>query len=215
MTVDRKHQIVFYVALPLVLGLIMGGSRAGMGRLMSPQLSLAYWVGSMLLMWSSFGIGSRIAAWTLKPWKPPLWLILLAGAILARFATEPLAQLWINEFVRTLDPNVGGGAQRASAARPERLRSHDRQSRAEQIIIDSGVPYTIIRNGLLPKDPQPPATGRAYLTSDLTSFGEVTRDDLAILTLDVMDNPARLNRLYHAIDPELKLRTDALPAPAR
>lgn len=48
MTVDRKHQIVFYVALPLVLGLIMGGSRAGMGRLMSPQLSLAYWVGSML-----------------------------------------------------------------------------------------------------------------------------------------------------------------------
>jgi uncharacterized protein YbjT (DUF2867 family) len=79
---------------------------------------------------------------------------------------------------------------------------------AEKVVIASGVPYTIIRNGLIPLDPQPPATERAFLTPDVTSWGEVTRDDLAIFTLDVMDNPARLNKIYHAIDPTLKLRAD-------
>ncbi|MDX2225382.1 MAG: NAD(P)H-binding protein [Rhodospirillaceae bacterium] len=80
------------------------------------------------------------------------------------------------------------------------------KGKAEQVMIDGGLPYTIIRNGLLPRDPQPPATLRAILTTDLTTFGEVTRDDLAIFTLDVMDHPARLNRIYHAVDPTLKTR---------
>lgn len=77
---------------------------------------------------------------------------------------------------------------------------------AEKAVIAGGVPYTIIRHGLVPYDPQPPATERAYLTRDLSTWGEITRDDLAILTLDAMDNPARLNRIYHAIDPHLRLR---------
>jgi uncharacterized protein YbjT (DUF2867 family) len=79
---------------------------------------------------------------------------------------------------------------------------------AETAVIESGVPYTIIRNGLIPQDPQPPATERAFLTPDVSTFGEVTRDYLAIFTLDVMDHPARLNKIYHAIDPTLKLRVD-------
>ncbi|MDX2145536.1 MAG: NAD(P)H-binding protein [Rhodospirillaceae bacterium] len=86
---------------------------------------------------------------------------------------------------------------------------------AERVVIESGVPYTIIRNGLFPQDPQPPATERAFLTPDVTTFGEVTRDDLAIFTLDVMDNPARLNKIYHAIDPTLKLRVDETRRRAR
>ncbi len=77
----------------------------------------------------------------------------------------------------------------------------------EKVILESGLPYVIIRNGLLPQDPQPAATGRGYLTSDLSTFGEVTRDDLAILTLDSMYNPARWNKIYHAIDDGLHLRT--------
>lgn len=77
---------------------------------------------------------------------------------------------------------------------------------AEKVIIDSGLPYTIIRNGLLPLDPQPPATQRARLTVDFSTFTEVTRDDLAMFTLDAMDNPARLNMIYHAADESLKTR---------
>jgi uncharacterized protein YbjT (DUF2867 family) len=79
---------------------------------------------------------------------------------------------------------------------------------AEKAVIAGGVAYTIIRNGLVPYDPQPPATGHAYLTPDVSTWGEVTRDDLAILTLDALDNPARFNRIYHAIDPQLQLRRE-------
>ena len=78
---------------------------------------------------------------------------------------------------------------------------------AEKVIIESGISYVIIRNGLIPQDPQPPATGRGYLTSDHSTFGEITRDDLAILTVDSIYNPARWNKIYHAIDPDLHLRT--------
>ena len=81
----------------------------------------------------------------------------------------------------------------------------------EKAIIESGVPYTIIRNGLLPLEPQPPATQRARLTVDYTTFTEVTRDDLAMFTLDAMDNPARMNMIYHAADESLKTRPEFRP----
>jgi uncharacterized protein YbjT (DUF2867 family) len=82
---------------------------------------------------------------------------------------------------------------------------------AERAIIESGLAYTIIRNGLLPLDPQPPATQRARLTVDHSTFTEVTRDDLAIFTLDVMDNPGRMNMIYHAADESLKTRDGFRP----
>jgi uncharacterized protein YbjT (DUF2867 family) len=79
------------------------------------------------------------------------------------------------------------------------------KGRAEKILIDSGVPYTIIRHGRVPGGPQPPATGTAYLSTDQAIFGDMTRADLAILTLDCLDNPARLNKIYHATDPNYKM----------
>jgi uncharacterized protein YbjT (DUF2867 family) len=83
------------------------------------------------------------------------------------------------------------------------------KGKAEIAVRESGVPYTIIRNGLIRNsEPLPPATQKAGLTADETTFSPVTRADLAILTLDVMDNPTRINRVYHAIDP-------SIPLPAR
>lgn len=83
------------------------------------------------------------------------------------------------------------------------------KGKAETVITAGGVPYTIIRNGVIPNaEPLPPATHKAGLTVDQTTFSAVTRADLAILTLDVMDNPARLNRIYHAIDATLAMPTE-------
>lgn len=76
---------------------------------------------------------------------------------------------------------------------------------AERVIIESGLPYTIIRNGWVPMDPQPPPTHKAMLSTDLTTFSGTTRDDLAILTLDVIGNPARLNKIYHAVDQSVQI----------
>ncbi len=108
-----------------------------------------------------------------------------------------------------LHGSIGAGDNRMEVPALRGTPGSDRladKGLAEKAVIAGGVPYTIIRHGLVPYDPQPPATERAYLTRDLTTWGEVTRDDLAILTLDVMDNPARMNRIFHAIDPELRLR---------
>ncbi|MBL8644889.1 MAG: NAD(P)H-binding protein [Rhodospirillaceae bacterium] len=83
------------------------------------------------------------------------------------------------------------------------------KGKAEALIIAGGVPYTIIRNGVLPNtEPLPPATHKAGLTVDYTTFSAITRADLAILTLDCIDNPARLNRIYHAIDATLPIPTE-------
>ena len=73
------------------------------------------------------------------------------------------------------------------------------KGRAEQILIDSGIGYTIIRNGLLQPDGTPP-TDSARLTDDQAIMSVVTRADLAILTVQCMDQADCMNRIYHAVD---------------
>jgi uncharacterized protein YbjT (DUF2867 family) len=72
---------------------------------------------------------------------------------------------------------------------------------AERVLIDSGVPYCIIRHGRVPADPQPPPTGQSWLSTDQSIFDDMTRADLAMLTLDCLDNPARMGKIFHATDP--------------
>ncbi len=128
----------------------------------------------------------------------------------ARWIIQNARRTGVRQFI--LHGSVGAGNNRdevpALAGAPVSDRLVDK-GLAEKAIIEGGVHYTIIRHGLVPYDPQPPATQRAYLTTDLSIWGEITRDDLAILTLDVLGNPARYDRIYHAIDPQLRLRRDA------
>lgn len=73
---------------------------------------------------------------------------------------------------------------------------------AEVILENSGVDYTIIRNGLLEFEPVEP-TGKGYLTEDIDAFGRITRTDLAALSIDCMDNADCLGKIYHAMDSSL------------
>jgi uncharacterized protein YbjT (DUF2867 family) len=75
---------------------------------------------------------------------------------------------------------------------------------AEMTLEDSGVGYTIIRNGLLDREPAA-ATGSAYLTEDTTTFSRVVRADLAALALNCVDNPACMGKVYHAQDDSLAM----------
>lgn len=84
------------------------------------------------------------------------------------------------------------------------VRLNDK-GRAETVLVNSGVPYTIIRNGFIDAG-NPPATNRARMTEDQSVFGRITRADLAILTLDCLGQKSCLGKVYHAID-------DALPMP--
>jgi uncharacterized protein YbjT (DUF2867 family) len=73
---------------------------------------------------------------------------------------------------------------------------------AEEILVSSGVPYTIIRHlTLLPM--QFKESGHAKLTKDRRVVGAVTRDGLARLTRECLDNPSCMNVMFHAVDEQL------------
>ncbi len=73
------------------------------------------------------------------------------------------------------------------------------KSDAEDILRNSGVPYTIIRHmTLLPMETK--ESGQASLTDDHTTIGAVTRDGLARLTMECLDAPKCMNKILHAVD---------------
>jgi uncharacterized protein YbjT (DUF2867 family) len=73
---------------------------------------------------------------------------------------------------------------------------------AEQVLVASGVPYTIVRHlSLLPA--QFKESGQARLSTDRSVVGAVTRDGLARLTRECLDNPRCLNVVFHAVDEQL------------
>jgi uncharacterized protein YbjT (DUF2867 family) len=73
------------------------------------------------------------------------------------------------------------------------------KAEAEVVLEESGINYTIVRNGLLELEPAP-ATGRGRLIEDQNSFGRITRTDLTRITLECMDNRDCYGKIYHAQD---------------
>lgn len=76
------------------------------------------------------------------------------------------------------------------------------KAEAEQILEESGIHFTIIRNGLLEFEPAIPTTN-GILTDDQNTFGRITRTDLARLAVECVGNPMCYDKIYHAIDPSL------------
>ncbi|MBL8200784.1 MAG: SDR family oxidoreductase [Chromatiales bacterium] len=82
------------------------------------------------------------------------------------------------------------------------------KSKAEDYLKTSGLDYTIIRpGGLLDKEPQ----GRAYLTEDTRAMSWIRRSDLAALTVQALDDPRAIGKVYHAFDPD-RTRFWSIPA---
>lgn len=82
------------------------------------------------------------------------------------------------------------------------------KTKAEDYLKTSGLDYTIIRpGGLLDKEAQ----GKAYLTEDTRSMSWIRRADLARLTVQALDDPRAIGKIYHAFDPE-RTRFWSIPA---
>jgi uncharacterized protein YbjT (DUF2867 family) len=76
------------------------------------------------------------------------------------------------------------------------------KGRAERLLIDSGISYTIIRNGILLSADLPP-TRTARLSTDQRLMRKVRRTDLGLLTVLCVGNPDYLNGIWHAVDDSL------------
>ncbi|MBT5240386.1 MAG: NAD(P)H-binding protein [Proteobacteria bacterium] len=74
----------------------------------------------------------------------------------------------------------------------------------ERHLMESGAPYTIIRNlVLLPADIK--ESGKAAITTDQSKRGVVTRDALARFTIECLDNIECINEIFHAYDDAIEL----------
>ncbi len=75
---------------------------------------------------------------------------------------------------------------------------------AETILVNSGVPYTIMRHmTLLPFETT--ESGNARMTTDHRTVGAISRDGLARLTLECIDNEECLNTIFHVVDDDVEL----------
>jgi uncharacterized protein YbjT (DUF2867 family) len=81
------------------------------------------------------------------------------------------------------------------------------KSKAEDYLKASGLDFTIIRpGGLMDKEAQ----GRAFLTEDTRAMSWIRRADLGRLTVQALDDPRSIGRIYHAHDPD-RTRFWAIP----
>lgn len=71
------------------------------------------------------------------------------------------------------------------------------KAKAESYLIDSGLDYTIIRPGGLTDKP---ANGLGILTDDIKATGVISRAEVARLTVESINDPETVNKIYTAIE---------------
>ena len=125
-----------------------------------------------------------------------------SGKLIARWsAATKVAQVILHSSVGVGESRGVYPSDRVGAMSPL-MQS---KGSAEQALIDSGVSYTIIRNAIL-RDLPPGTVDHASLTEDQHAFGPVSREGLARLTRECVDNPACSRRIFHAVDGTMVVR---------
>lgn len=77
----------------------------------------------------------------------------------------------------------------------------DMKTQAEELLVHSDLDYTILRPGGLTSEP---GTGTGISTEDHSVMGVITREDLARLVVQCLDDDRTIGKIYHTIDPEIK-----------
>ena len=104
--VPRRHLLVFYVGIPGMVAVLFGLNHAGMGRFLPVEVGVAYWLGIFVPAWFMLDACSRLGAAFLRPWSPPLWLVLLIGSVTAMFVLQPYAVWHSVLYAGQLPPGV-------------------------------------------------------------------------------------------------------------
>lgn len=87
----------FSLLAPIIMGFVLGGTRAGFAQSLSWGIGVAYWIAASIIVWGCLAIGTAIAARLLQPWRPPLWLTLLVGAMVGSIPGRYLV-FWLAAF---------------------------------------------------------------------------------------------------------------------
>jgi len=90
---DLMHAVLFFVVIPLLIGVMLGATRAGVAQFFPWSIGVLFWVASTLAVWACLYGGSALAGVLLRPWQPPLWVILLTGAVIGSLPARYLVFL--------------------------------------------------------------------------------------------------------------------------
>jgi hypothetical protein len=96
--------LAFYLGIPLLMAIVFGLNHAGLGRHFTIAQGIPYWIGIWVPMWLLLDACTRGSALALRPWSPPLWLVLLIGATAAAFASRPYVAWYVPQFRDWLPP---------------------------------------------------------------------------------------------------------------
>jgi hypothetical protein len=100
----------FFVLFPCLLGAFNGAASIGFQQFVSVGHHMIYMVVFSLLSWNCSGLGSKFAALVLRPWQPPLMLVLLVGKLVGGFGLWwPLRDLVNLGFESFLAPGSSFG----------------------------------------------------------------------------------------------------------
>jgi hypothetical protein len=93
--VTWRQLACFHLLAPVLCSLPQGFSSPGLQ--FSLPVSLLWWAATWTVAWTCNEVFTRLAAAAARPWRPPLWVVLLIGSCIAgftsRFWTVPLFDL--------------------------------------------------------------------------------------------------------------------------
>lgn len=101
------------------------------------------------------------------------------------------------------------GVRESAIALPEQVLETLRpallaKAKAEESLMASGLPFTILRPGGLLSDP---ATGNGIVTENAQAAGSITRSDVADLVIQCLMSPKAENKVLSAVDRD-RIRSD-------
>jgi len=102
-----RDQYLMFLLLPaLMLGMLGGVSKFGSAQFDNRLVHFAFSLASIIPDWLSLELGSVLAAFGLRPWRPPLWVPLILGAVFTALVHAPLTLLRDPLFEPFLQPGV-------------------------------------------------------------------------------------------------------------
>ncbi|MFK7828674.1 MAG: LytTR family DNA-binding domain-containing protein [Congregibacter sp.] len=75
--------IAFYLLIPTVLAVQLGAGESGSATFVAKRYYFFYFIAATLPNWWAMDIVTRLVQWVLRPWGPPLVVVLVVGAIVA------------------------------------------------------------------------------------------------------------------------------------
>jgi len=101
------RRLIFYVGIPVALGISFGMARAGMLAPALPRpISLIYWTTLLTVLWLLMDGATRLVAAATFGWRMPLWALLILGGMLETILGTPYVALHQRFFAAFLPPDM-------------------------------------------------------------------------------------------------------------